>query len=484
MIFDNLFDFETNKIRKLFYLFQTTYTPLPIEKLTEEVGLNRKTLLIYIGKMQDLFAEYNFGDHLKIIKIGRNELYLSRKNDIYTLKFEIYYLLNTIEVRMLMMSLDKEGRSFNALAEGVGISESLLRSRIRKINGWLKKYELKLERKSYKLVGEEYQIRAFLFQFNQFFPNGVGRPKSYSHEETFLLMKELQNFFEIIANEVQQSLLFELVNLTVDRIKQGHPIDIQKNLEEYTTNSRWFDAFLTKMPVEIISQTELTYLFLIVQGKFSFLFSERKQAQMIQDHFLRKTKCFQRTELVVKRINYFFPEEKINYDEPVLVSYLSFHLYYELVYNYNFEAIDRLEELSKLYPKFMGKLEKAVADVQRRNEFFATIRKEVLVHRYFHILTTIISPLRNENKKYICLLTELPPEKEIELEQQLKNFFYNKINLQVLFGRNSQAFLYADVIIVSAICQKIIEETSRPILLIEDSQLKLKELLEIEKILK
>lgn len=484
MDFDELCDFETTKIRQLFFLLQTTYPPHSIEQLAEEIDLNRKTLLKYIEKLQKLFNKYKFTEQLKIVKVGRNELYLHRESNIYALTFNIYYLLDTIEIQLLILSLESELVTFREIAVIIGISESLLRNRICKLNTWLKKYSLKLERQSYKLVGEESQVREFLFQFNQFFPNGVGRKEGKLHQEAFLLANHVYVFFGIIANDIQKNLIFELINVVVDRVKKGYSIEVQKNWEEYVSNSPWFEDFLTKVPYKIIPRSELTYLFLIIQVKFSFLFSEVKQAQMIQDHFLRKTKCFQNTSFVTKRINYFFSEEKINYDKPVLLACLSFHLYYELVDTFNFETIDNLNQLYQSYPKFMNKLEKAVINIQQQNTYFSNIEKNILIYRYFQIFTSVICPLKNENKKYICLLTELPPEKEMELKQQLKHFFYNKVNLQVIFGRESKSFLYADVILVSNVSQKIMEETSQPVLLVEDAHLKLEELLEIEKILK
>ncbi|MBP2099918.1 helix-turn-helix domain-containing protein [Enterococcus rivorum] len=484
MNFDNLLDFETIKIRELLFLLQSAYAPCSIEQLADKIGVNRKTLMKYIQKLQKLFDKYNFSDYLEIIKVSRNELYLHRENNIHALKFNVCYLLNTIEIRLLMFSFEAEVITFKEMAERLGISESLLRNRIQKLNDWLQSYELRLERQSYKLVGEESQIREFLFQFNQYFQNGIGRKEVKLHEDTFLLAESIHNFFELNPNDIQKNLLLELVNITVDRVKKGHPMDIQENWNTYIINSPWFTDFLAEMPCEIVSNGDLAYIFLIVQSKFSFLFSRVQQAKMIQDHFLRKTNSFQNTLLVVRRINFFFSEEKIKYETPILLSYLSFHLYYELVQSFGFETVDNTNQLYELYPKFMNNLEKAVADIQQKNTFFFNLEKNILVHRYFHILTAIISPLSNENKKYICLLTELPPEKEVELEQQLKNFFYNKINLKVVYGRNSQSLLYADVLLVSRRGQKIIEEISQPALLIEDTQLKLEELLEIEKILK
>lgn len=484
MNFDNLFDFETTKIRKLFFILQANPSAYSLAQLADDLDLNRKTVLKYLKKLQELFIEYKLSNHLSIVRIGRDTVSLHSNSDVYGMKFTIYFLSNTIEIQLLLLSLESKILSFRIIAERIGVSEPLLRNRLSKLNRWLESYALRLERKTHKLVGNENQIREFLFQFYQCLPSGVAKQKVRLHDETFLLANEILSFFEIKANAIQKALILELLNVTIDRYKKGYPINFQKKWQKYTIDSPLLDTFLLKMPRNVISSNELIYLFLTIQVKFSFLFSKTKQAQIIQDHFLRKTSCFEHTLMVAKRMKYFFPEEQIEYDKPAMLSYLNFHLYYELVESFHFESIDDIPNLYKLYPKFINILEEAVVDLQKKSPFFSGIEANILINRYFRSLTSVISPVAYENKKYICLLTEFSPEKELDLEQQLTTFFHNKINIRVFCGRKSYSSFYADVILATNICQKMVEDTRQPILLIDGTKLTQEELFQIEKILK
>lgn len=131
----------------------------------------------------------------------------------------------------------------------------------------------------------------------------------------------------------------------------------------------------------------------------------------------------------------------------------------------------------------MEKLEVGLCELIQENSIYQRIPKDALTYRYFMILSSLISPVYSEKRIYICLLTDLPLEKEIELGQRISTFFRGKFNLVVAYARTSNAILYADIILTNVIYQSLNSKNAQMVLLVEP-YFSEKVIFQIEKIIK
>lgn len=488
MEYNEILDFESSKLLKLFNLLKSTDNNSSLEKLSNELGINAKTIVRSIKKINRLFKRYQLDEHLAICRWSKDYFYLKRDNDIYVDYFLVQYISGLPEITFLKAIIEEENSQAKKLAENLLISESSMRRRVKKINEWLKKFDIHLKRGTYELVGEEEQIRAFILHFYWFVYQGT--------ENKFLLLKKersqqltnkLVHFFKMQINDLQKESLFRIIQIAIWRYQKGKKVWIKEEWKQYIENSFIFSKFVKKIKRDEDSINwdfeELSYLYLIIQAHFLPYFGSSMQAYLIEEHYLKKTTCFSNTLVATNKLKQVFWDTKFSHSKASVVSFLGFHLYYELVSGFIFEKNQTRSTLKENYPDFMRKLAEGICELSEKSSIYQRIPKDTLYYRYFMILSSLISPVYGEKRIFVCLMTDLSLEKETELGERISNFFSNKFNLVVVYARTSKSISYADIILTTVIYQALNQKYTQPVLLIEPNFSE-EAILQIEKLLK
>lgn len=474
MEYKEILDFESSKLLMLFNLLKSTDNSSSLEKLANELEINAKTIVRSMKKINKLFKQYRLEEHLLICRRSKDHFYLKRDNDIYVEFFLVQYLSDLPEITFLKAIIEEEDTQAKQLADNLLISESSMRRRVKKINEWLKKFDIHLKRGTYELVGDEEQIRVFILHFYWFVYQGT--------ENKFLLLKKERSqqitnklvlFFKMQINDLQKESLFRIIQIAVWRYQKGKKIWIKKEWKQYIENSSIFSKFVKTMKGDADDINwdfeELSYLYLIIQAHFLPYFGSSMQAYIIEEHYLKKTTCFSNTLVATNKLKQVFWDTKFSHSKASVVAFLGFHLYYELVSGFLFEKKQSGTTLQENYPNFMGRLDEGVCKLMEESSIYQRIPKDALCYRYFMILSSLISPVYNEKRIFICLMTDLPLEKETELGKRISNFFSNKFNLVVVYARISKAISYADIILTTVVYQALSKVYTQPVLLIEQN---------------
>ncbi|MBO0472912.1 hypothetical protein IGL98_001479 [Enterococcus sp. DIV0840] len=472
MEYKEILDFESSKLLRLFNLLKSTDNSGSLESLSNELGINAKTIVRSMKKINKLFKRYQLDEHLAICSRSKNHFYLRRDNEIYVEFFLVQYLSDLPEITFLKAIIEEEDTQAKQLAENLLISESSMRRRVKKINEWLKKFDIHLKRGTYKLVGEEEQIRAFILHFYWFVYQGT--------ETKFLLMKkensqqlmnQLVHFFKMQINDLQKESLFRIIQIAAWRYQKGKKVWIKEEWKQYIENSSIFSKFVKAMKTDEDTINwdfeELCYLYLIIQARFLPYFGSSMQAYIIEEHYLKKTTSFSNTLVATNKLKQAFWDTKFNHSKASVVAFLGFHLYYELVSGFLFEKNQSGVILQENYPDFMEKLNVGLCELIKENAIYQRIPIDALCYRYFMILSSLISPVYSEKRIFICLMTDLSLEKETELGQRISNFFRNKFNLVVVYARTSKAISYADIVLTTIVYQALNRKYTQPVLLVE-----------------
>lgn len=472
MEYKEILDFESTKLLGLFNLLKSVDNNCSLENLSDELGVTGKTILRYIKKMKKLFKRYQLEEYLAICSGSKSKFYLKRENDLYLEIFLVKYVSDLPEIIFLKAIIEDEEIQTKQMADDLSISESSLRKRVKKINEWLKNFDVHLKRGTYELIGEEEQIRALILHFYWFVYQGTeNKFLLFKKERSQKLTNKLVEFFQMKINDLQKESLFRMVQIATWRYQKGKKVWIKEEWKQYIKNSSIFFKFITTMEIEEFSSDwdfeELSYLYLIVQARFFPCFGSSMQAYIIEEHYLKKTTCYSNTLRATHKFRQVFWDKKFSHSKESVVAFLGFHLYYELISGFLFEKNESRTVLKENYPSFMAKLEEGLWELLEESSIYQRIPKDALFYRYFMILSSLISPVYNEKRLFICLLTDLPLEKEIELGQRISNFFSNKFNLVVIYARTSKSILYADIILTTVVYQALNQKYTQPLLLIE-----------------
>jgi hypothetical protein len=475
MDFMQLLDFESSNLLNLF-LLMTPNKQIPLEELSYQLQLNPKTIVRYIKKLQRLVHRFDLKDQLTIKNTIKAHVCLEYKQIISLEHFRIRYLSNIPEIVFLKAAIEAKEIRTKELAEQLSMSESNLRKRVKKIHDWLQENHIQLKRGSYELIGEEAKLRMFIFHFYEF----VYR----SSKPSFLMVdrKLLQqttdhvySFFQLHLNELQKSSLSRLIQVFLWRFLNGKLIKIKKEWNEYLSQSHYFpmfyQSFYLSKPAKSISREELAFLFLIVQAKYLSYFNLHKQSGFIYEHYCNRTSCYLKTLAAVTKFKQVFWEHTVTYSKESIAALLGFHLYHEIVIESLFEQIPKQLKMKEQYPIFSRKLEKCLYELKIESNGYKQIPEKSLFYRYFLIFTSLISPVSCERKIFICLMTDFPLEKEVDLGKRILQFFAHKYNIEVIYARRISSFLYSDIILVTRIDPVFYKEHAKKILLIEAEEL-------------
>ncbi|WP_271492025.1 helix-turn-helix domain-containing protein [Enterococcus sp. 5H] len=472
MEYSKIFDFESNKLLELFTLLNTANDVYSIEELSSKLQVDPKTILKYIKKLGELFELYYLADQLTISNIIRNQFYLKKDNELVSEQFLINYLNSLPEIIFLKSIIEGNKIQTMQFAETLSISESSLRRRVRKISNWLEHRNLYLKRGTYELIGDEAQIRAFILHFYWFVYRGIKNSfLQQENEESTLLTNHILHFFQLQVNDLQKESILRIVQITNWRYQKGKEINFKEEWYQYITASRLFSKFVEALrhteSTFLQNMDELAYVYLTIQASFLPYYGKSLQGFTIQEHFLEKTTSYMNTLCVANNLKQKFWEKEFDFTQENLAAFLSFHLYYEMIYGFSFERDQSVPIIKEKYPAFSAKLEAVLLEVVNGNSYLNIIPKSNQFYRYFMILTSVISPIYYERKIVICIMTDFSIEKEHELGKRLRHFFYGKFNMTVIYARTSKSIFYANVILTTIIHQRSFKNYERPIVLLD-----------------
>lgn len=471
MNYIEILDFESKKILQTFASLRSSTNAILVSELTKKLNVDKKTTVRYLKKINELIQEYGLENSLEIINESKNKVKLSSKNDLDLEFFKMQFLGSIPEVVIMQKVLAECPFQTIELANQLGMSESTVRKRMQKINHWLDRYQLKLKRASYQLVGPEIQLREFMLQFNWLVNQGINNDLLLDSEGIFEeLYRQVTLFFQLNLNASQKDQLICLLQITYKRSKAKHTLELDSIFRSYLSNSFLFQSF-KKMLAPVFHQEEAEYLFLIIQAKFLSFFSAEKQAFVLREHYLEKTSCYEKTSVATKALKKTFREFDLVYTKESICYLISLHLYYQLVSSFSFEKLEQIEELAFVYPNFFKKLNMVIDELQGNHLFFHQISTVTMQLRYFTILSTLIAPIQEETRRLIYLVTDFSFEKEKNLADNITRYFKDKYNIHVIHGRRASSLNYAEIIVATAINQVLIEQEGCPILLIDSMTL-------------
>ena len=483
MNYTEILDFESKKLLQTFALLRNSTNPVLISELTKKINVDKKTTMRYLKKIMYLIQEYGLENSLKIINVSKSEINLVSNNELDLEFFKMKLLGSIPEIVIIQKVLGEQLFQTFELADELGMSESSVRKRMQKINYWLNTYQLKLKRATYQLIGPEIQVREFMLQFNWLLNQGINNELLLDVEGVFeQLYRQITIFFQLNLNSSQKNQLICVLKIAYKRSKEKQVPQLEETFNSYLLNSFLFRSF-KEMLAPTFSHEEIGYLFLIIQAKFLSFFSKEKQAHVLREHYIEKTVCFNQTSVATKALKSTFREFNLVYTKESICYLLSFHLYYQLVKNFSFEKLEQVEELMVIYPNFFKKLTTVIIDLQEKHSFFRQINQLTMKLRYFTILSTLISPIQDETKRIIYLVTDFSFEEEKKLADNITCYFKDKYNIHVIHGRRASSLKYAKIIVATAISQVLLEQEGCPVLLIDS--MTLEELfLKIDKYLK
>lgn len=478
MEFLELLDFETSKLWELILRLSSTEKNIKLEELACDLLMDKKTIIRYLRKLENMFEKAKLNDYLTIVFCAKNELSLKKESELFLENFLVYFFEHIPELYFLGYAVRGEQMTVKGLAQELCISESNLRKRMKKINDWLKKINIHLKHGTYELLGDEEQIRILTYHYYQFVFRGTIKHFLLKDRQISLLVTFNVSFFKLQINEIQKESLARMIEIILFRYEKNCKINIRPHWKQYTVQNTQFLNYLKQLKEQLffnrLNLAEFMYLYLFIQSVFSPYFHRKIQTHMIQEHYQKRTSCYQHTLLSANKFKQIFFEKKFVLPKEQMVSLLGFHLYYELFSQIDWiECSNNKENIAKQYPKFNEKMQQCVVELIKEETIYERIPFNSLFSRYFQILTATLSPTYNEKKIMISLMTDFSIEEEINLGEKISMYFYKKYNIVLTYARKTVSILYSDIILTTVVHQSLAEKYTEKIVLLHTKDSKI-----------
>jgi len=390
-----------------------------IHQISEQLNVVERTIQRYILQLKDCIERFNEGENEK----DRLFLHYEKYKGVYleTPKGQGLNLFKQLILEqdetfvMLKQIFFEEFQSVTKYSLDHYISESKVRKSIKKIRQYLKRYHLALSNISFKIVGDEKQIRLLTFYLTWYGFKGTEWPfKQINKEKIDQVVCSLEQVFSMTLTETQKKQLTYMLAINLFRFKRNHIISFEKEWENYVD----VQESLKKIPFlqmmffknQERMTSEIYFYLLLIQLRINVYHSQQLRECVLEYHQVRQSDVFVVTHHFVRAFHEtLIPIPDDFYDAFFITSFCS-HLFCKL-FRYATLTMDGqayLTEHQDRYTVLYEQLHQLVDQVYSKTQDTIFLQKRFLIQKYM-LLFSMIKPLTHfEPTIGILLESDLP----------------------------------------------------------------------------
>lgn len=328
-----IYDKETQAKVLLFATLSDTPSWLSVELLETLTGFERR-------KINSCLIEL----HQEIVDMHLPNFYLSYKKkkgyrliaeNIILEDFISLILKKTIEFELISDIYWDTFISIRNFSLTHPISESSVARKLTKIKQFLKKYELNLTRKNFRIYGSETQIRTLYCFFSWKYHDVKEWPFAHiiSEQKVKIFVVLIENFFKIKLNQINKKKLEYILANCLLRFKKGHPIKLNNEFQKYLFNNPLFEQFKRQLGKCLKKysnfEQEFGFIFVLLMTQDVYYLDSEIRKQLVIFHQSQRTPASLYCSSIInysEKVTSLSSSQKIS-----LINYLlSVHIFYDL----------------------------------------------------------------------------------------------------------------------------------------------------------
>lgn len=428
-----IYDRDTQAQVVLFALLSSKDSWFSIAELEKSSSFERRKINDCIDSLNQTISEINLNNFY--IEYEKKRGYHLIAKNIILEDFISFLLKKTLEFKLLSAIYWETFVSVRKFSLTHHVSESSVIRKLNKLKILLKKFDLSLSRKNFRLIGKETQIRMLCCFISWKYHEPDEWPYSHviSEQATCSLIKKIEAFFNIGLNQIKKKKLAYVLANCCFRLKKAHKIKLNPAFRLYITNNPVFEKFKAQLP-ELFehfnySEEEVAFLFILFMTKDTYYLDPILQSNLIAFHRKQSTPaylCYQKIISQSKKAQSLSVDEK-----RILTSYLlSIHITYSLFYN--FRSKTALYNFSETYDaKVLALIQPLIDSLKQANLIPFNRDITYLLEQYIHIASYLFDLATLKKTVRILLVSDLSVVENHLISLSLTTYYSSLCNIDI-----------------------------------------------------
>lgn len=406
-----------------------------VHTLSQYLELNERSVQRYIHDLEELIDNFNtaFSAQLKLEYAKFKGVNLEFNGYTpYTLKN--YLLENDITIMIFLDLIFDRVHSIQSYAREQYISESLVRSTIKRINQFAQEFNVQVKTKEPFFNGEEVNIRLCFFIFlwslykDRDWPfQFIAETKIYDSIDTFSTEADL--YFSTIHKKQ----IAYLLAINILRFHKKYFIAKDPLWDDYINIIKLKEVTMIQSGISkynVYDEGEIYFYLLLIQMKTKIYDSEEVRERILNYHEKTNSDIFRLTTQCVELFSqYFFPIPK-NRNGFIFIYLFCANLYCRIFRHVTVD-IDGyiLSEDQVEHKELIIKINHFLDSLYDLTKDPIFLEKEYLIGKYYMLVSAFENPIHYEKQINILLASDLPLLIRNQLKRDLYNYFDRKYNI-------------------------------------------------------
>lgn len=401
-----------------------------IHEISEKLNVVERTIQRYIIHLKDCIDQFNEGeeenDRLFLSYEKYKGVHLETPKGHGLHRFKQLVLEQDETFIMLRDIFFEEFQSVTKYAMEHYISESKVRKSVKKIRYYLKRYHLSLSNISFKIVGEEKQIRLLTYYVVWYGLKGHDWPfRQVSQNKVYEVIDSLDESLSMKLTRTQRKQLGYMLAINLFRMGKNHPIELEAHWQNYVDINRVMDEMPFLSLVFIKRRQELTaeiyFYMLLIQLRINVYQSKPFIKQTLEYHKFNGSDVYETTNHFVEKFHTELHPIPSEFYHSFFLTTFCTHLFCRM-FRYVIltdDGCNNIREWQNKYTVLISQLHQIIDKlyIQTNNVLF--LQRPFLMQKYM-MLFSMIKPLTHfEPTIKVLIESDLPYLKKTLLENDI-----------------------------------------------------------------
>lgn len=435
----NLLDTQNQIMINMLDLISDNNRWYTVNEISTELMVVERTVQRYVHRLQELVDEYNEEKKHRVVihyeKYKGVQLEIDSGSNYMELKS--YILENDETMKIFKLIIFEEFESISKYATDNYVSESAIRKSLKKIKQFLGNYHLGLSRSSFRIEGEEKQIRLIIYITAWIIFKGVTWPFEFiSQDKIYASVDRFAEELDLGFSVIHQKQMAYMLAVNILRLRKKHVIDMEEEWRQYVN----LPKLMEKIPMlnmfiadyNIYIESELYFYVILLQLKPKFFESENYRNSVFSYHQKMSSNVYQSTELFMEKFNnrvYQIPEELSN---RFFITSFCVHLFSQLFSNIQVDIDGHMifRNLEDDYPNLNQHLEDFIDELYESSQELLFTKRSFLLQKYMTLFSSVLPLTHYESEIKLFLDTDLPFFVKNNVKNQIMDRYKYDFNLR------------------------------------------------------
>lgn len=415
---------ENQEVNVLKYLDRHSRKWVTAEEIASNLDLSRVTVNKLVKSLQ---ARVENAPNINIEILQNKGIFFDSASSIYIVDIIQSIYKNSLTYKLITALLNETIVSLDQFAINEFVSLASIRRKISTINEILSDSNIWI--KNNRIVGDEKNIRSFLFKYYWEIHRGTEWPfNSIDKHKLISLSDKVSNALHVWCSQVSYEQIYYILAIARLRYKKSHFIESKQEFNERTKNNKLFhkakEIWHDEFPFLNLSENELQYYFFVVSSfSLNYIRTNKNKLLFLKETYgVQKTFSYRITKRLFSQIERIYGIEDLERKQPLL--FLELLMYHNRAFLISSDRL--ITSLNRNY--FIGKMQHSYPDIFNR-----LVKTTNAVVKEF--------PQLEQSKSYLLEIYSM------FYFQALRNFFLKKIKLfvSVTSGRSIEKMIVRDV---------------------------------------